>query len=525
MLGAQLTHHFVVSALVTAVVAMLVVWRYRVAVLKGMMRGDGMALPLPAPTLREGQRSHAAVGAGLAWERLCQWRIALAYFLTTFVCALPLALVYRYLSDPATTPAEYFAFTLIYSVACVPMIVAALALRLSATRVVGGLVLLIAMFLLVTVSAMFAQRALAGRPIGWQQWQVVPSLLKLALSELWQPALLWLLTWPKRLRGVVPITFAALLIFGLAPLLGLRMTTALGATQFATPLVLHLGLNGLFVLFALPVGWVAWQRLYQVARGYDAKRFSDTQLLARAWWVMLVATVGLTFITVMDQWAVMLTLCLAVALVFAPVNRWLLAATRPKQGQPAPRTLLLLRVFGYTARTERLFDRIGARWRLFGPVTMIAAPDVAARTIDPGDYLRWLTGRVDEMFVTSRADLDARLAALDLAPDPDGRYRVNEFCCRDNTWQATVVELIQRADAVVMDVRGVTRAHRGCEFELQQLAQRLARQRLVLVTDATTDRGVLEDAFDAGLSDVRVIDVKVTRDADAVFDALLAAAA
>jgi len=66
---------------------------------------------------------------------------------------------------------------------------------------------------------------------------------------------------------------------------------------------------------------------------------------------------------------------------------------------------------------------------------MIAAPDVAARTIDPGDYLRWLTGRADELFVTSRADLDARLDALDMTPDPDGRYRINEFCCRDNTWQ------------------------------------------------------------------------------------------
>ena len=115
----------------------------------------------------------------------------------------------------------------------------------------------------------------------------------------------------------------------------------------------------------------------------------------------------------------------------------------------------------------------GIDWR----VTMIAAPDVAARTIGPGDYLRWPTGRADELFVTSRADLAARLAALDMAPDPDGRYRVNAFCCRHNTWQATVVELMRRADVVLMDVRSLSRDRLGCEFELQQLAQRLPPHR------------------------------------------------
>ena len=193
------------------------------------------------------------------------------------------------------------------------------------------------------------------------------------------------------------------------------------------------------------------------------------------------------------------------------------------QTQPAP-TLLLLRVFGYTARTERLFDRVAARWRLIGPVTMIAAPDVTARTIDAGDYLRWLTGRVDELFVTSRPSLDAKLAGLDLNPDPDGRFRINEFCCRDSTWQATVVELMLRADAVVMDVRGITQARRGCEFELQQLAQRLPPQRLVLVVDETTDRAVLQAAFGPRLDEVRLVEVRRSREADRAFSALVDAA-
>lgn len=51
----------------------------------------------------------------------------------------------------------------------------------------------------------------------------------------------------------------------------------------------------------------------------------------------------------------------------------------------------------------------------------------------------------------------------------------------------------RRADVVIMAVRGITAARRGCEFELQQLVQRLPQQRLpqqrlVLVVDAQTRR-------------------------------------
>jgi hypothetical protein len=115
--------------------------------------------------------------------------------------------------------------------------------------------------------------------------------------------------------------------------------------------------------------------------------------------------------------------------------------------------------------------------------------------VDPEDFLRYLTGQLSSAFIQSRDDLDARLARFDREPDPDGRYRINEYCCRDNTWQATVVELMRRADAVVMDLRGVTVERRGCEFELQQLAERLSPEQIVLVVDGTTDRGMIESAM------------------------------
>jgi hypothetical protein len=182
-------------------------------------------------------------------------------------------------------------------------------------------------------------------------------------------------------------------------------------------------------------------------------------------------------------------------------------------------------VFGYRSRTERLFDRIGARWRYFGPVTMIAAPDVVARTIDPGDYLHYMLGTVDESFVRSAADLRRRLDTLDVQRDPDGRFRINEFCCAETTWQATVVELMHRADVVLMDLRGVTHEQHGCAYELQQLAARMAPERVVLVVDAATDRALVRASLGPAADAVRHFELEATRAAmtDGLFRQLVLA--
>lgn len=520
MAAAELNIHFLNSVVLTALVASFVLWRYRSAVLAGMMRGDATVVPLPA-TCERGGASLASGAAMLDRERMLGRRIALGYLLSALICSIPLAYGNLRLSAVEASPAHVLLLALAYSFACAPMIIVSLALP--PLRALAAVSLLAVLLTALAVTAVLAERTLSGRPLEMRHFELLPLFFATVVSELWMAAALWLLTWPARLRGVAPITFAALLVFGLAPFAGSRLTAALAATEAGTQLVYRLGLNGVFVLLALPAGWLAWKRLQRLARDYEAKRFSDAQLLSYTWWLMLVATVGLGLVTARGQALAVLGLCVGVALVFMPLNRWLLRRLGARLPAAPARTLLLLRKFGHTARTERLFDRIGARWRLLGPVTMIAAPDVVARTIDAGDYLRWLTGRIDELFVTSRAELDAKLGALDTAPDPDGRYRVNEFCCRDNTWQATVVELMQRADVVLMDVRGVTRERRGCEFELQQLAHRLPPQRLVLVVDAATDRTVLDSAFGPVLAGVRLVELRGWRAMARVFEQLCAA--
>jgi len=522
MHGGEPSVHFINSVLVTVVVALIVLWRYRLAILGGMMQGDGAVLPLP--TEKASAQKVLMAGNLFARERSMRQRIAAAWLLTTAVCGLPMAVLYMIAGEMSASPTYALALTCSYMIAALPMI--AVSLAWPPWRMVVAFVVMMLSFAALCLLAGIVERSLLGRPLSWKILGLVPLFFDIAWNQLWMAGLFWLMSWPSRLRGVVPITFAAVLVFAAAPFAGSRLTAVLAATEVGTPWVYTLGLNGVFMLIALPVGWLAWLRLRKLAADYEAKRFSDAQLLARTWWLMLVVTIGFDILAGRERPIFALLLVVGEIVLFPLVNhgvmRWL-GVAKLAAAKPAP-TLLLLRVFGYTARTERLFDRVASRWRLLGPVTTIAAPDVTASTIDAGDYLRWLTGRIDELFVTTRASLDHKLATLDLAPDPDGRFRIGEFCCRDSTWQATVVELMLRADAVIMDVRGISAGRLGCEFELEQLAKRLPPQRLVLVVDETTESKRLKALFGPTLDQVRVIDMRRRRDADRVFNALVDAA-
>ena len=174
----------------------------------------------------------------------------------------------------------------------------------------------------------------------------------------------------------------------------------------------------------------------------------------------------------------------------------------PIDGRTGARRLLLLRVFGFRRRTERLFDAVAERWRLSGSVQMIGGTDVAGRTLDPGDIVTFVGGGLRDQFVSDQAHLERRLADLDDARDPDGRFRVNEFLCHDDTWQGTLESLLLRSEVVLMDLRGFSQANSGCLYELGKLAEHRRLERTLFVVDGTTDvellRATLAQAAAAG---------------------------
>jgi hypothetical protein len=158
-------------------------------------------------------------------------------------------------------------------------------------------------------------------------------------------------------------------------------------------------------------------------------------------------------------------------------------------------------------------------------VQLIAGVDLAMRTVDPGDLLALLNGRLAELYVRAPQDVPQRIDRLDLQPDPDGRFRINEVYCHDSTWKPALEALLDASDTVLMDLRSFSANNAGCVFELEQIVRRLASDNIVLVCDKTTDlqllRQILGDAWAAARRDGRargtgrVSVVRVERDSRA----------
>ncbi len=158
--------------------------------------------------------------------------------------------------------------------------------------------------------------------------------------------------------------------------------------------------------------------------------------------------------------------------------------------------ILLLRPFALRRRSELLFDYLSRVWLPVGAVHMIAGPDLVTATVSPPEFLVFLSGRMSRRFIHDSADLGAHLSGLDLAPDPDGRYRVNQLFCRDNVWRDAMRGLAGVSTAVLMDLRGFTPVNRGCAYEIGELVRGVPLERVVFAVDETTDRSFLDALFE-----------------------------
>jgi hypothetical protein len=252
--------------------------------------------------------------------------------------------------------------------------------------------------------------------------------------------------------------------------------------------------NPWVILFAIPAAALvlgvlgASFMLSWIGLAYEQKVFSDAQFQVFCW-MITVAGVVICVGTIVRENAKLLD----------PMNLWLLSATGlalivywliTRYGiQPldSNKRLLVLRVFSKERRGERLLDELEYRWRFIGPIVLIGATDVAKRTIDPAKAANFLRRRMEDIFVPSVHVLHKRVAAMDETPDPDGRYRVNEFFCFDNTWREAVRLLLDSSDAIVLDLSEFTADRQGTTWELGQLRERGALPRTVFLVSEQTD--------------------------------------
>jgi hypothetical protein len=247
-----------------------------------------------------------------------------------------------------------------------------------------------------------------------------------------------------------------------------------------------------FVLITLMLGaalWCGWRTLLELARKYSSKRFSDMQLALGMYWALLTAFIVASALK--DQTYLALTgsspglVCVGIVLIWL-LWRWLQSmALRGvvRTAPPAAGALLFLRVFKPSARSELFADRFFAYWRFAGPVWMIAGPDLAGAYMEPTEFFAYIRRRLREHFVGDPREAAARVEALDNERDPDGRFRINELLCSNETWRPAVLRMAARADIILLDLREYSHQRKGTRFELTEILRRAPLQKVLLLID------------------------------------------
>ena len=297
-----------------------------------------------------------------------------------------------------------------------------------------------------------------------------------------------------RIRAIAPYLLPPFLVLSAASVIGLGMLFAGVTSQpgWLAPLVSGLGTYGTLAVFVLlpwvVLAWPVYALVRRLVEAYRAKRFSDLGYLFATYWFAALFLNALTGLEGTGPGALIQLLAWGwIPLGWIWLRRWL-------QPRVPPPTLLVLRVFQRDAQVERLFDKVIERWRQTGNTVLIAGTDVVSRTLEPDELFAYLNGRLAERFVSNEAEVSERLAALDLAPDPDGRYRVNECYCFDTTWQTMLAGLVRKSDLALMDLRGFKATNAGCIHELKALARAPDLQRVIVLYDRHTERPVAEAA-------------------------------
>ena len=253
-----------------------------------------------------------------------------------------------------------------------------------------------------------------------------------------------------------------------------------------------LGIALLLLMPAVAI-WCAWRALMTLSSRYAAKRFSDIQLALATFWVVL--TMFLVASILRDPVVLVTTQFQTAWIVSSLVITWFLwrwlqaSALRAvvRTAAPSIGPLLFLRVFKPSGRSQAFTDRFFAYWRFAAPVWMIAGPDLAAAYMEPDEFFRYVRGRLREHFVIDPAEAQARVAALDRLRDPDGRFRVTEVYCTADTWQPAVLEMLEGAGVILLDLREYGATRKGTRYELREVLRRAPLEKVIMLVGSGDD--------------------------------------
>ena len=486
-----------VSLPITAMLSVAVLWHYRRAVLRSMLgtaqRTPGDVAPVVAPEFppipaattapidergirfetvdRQSPLPHVEADGLLARGRRARRRAAAVYAIAGMVHAAIATAVFFLLNDLEFLPVRTMSVWFLFAWPVVPTLVL-VAVGNRFLKWLGP-----AAFL--AISWLLSPLPFADFAFIWALYMALPTVF-------------WLVLGNRHLRAVGPILLGLvfLVVTGAFTALWLGLWILLKSGNLdAWPMALAIALAVM-----AGFGAAAWRFLRWIAGRYQRRQVSDQGLLLDAWWLLFTLN-QCVFLFISAGFVGLLGL-----LAFA--GYWLVVTLgfRPIQMEASrypPVRLLLLRVFGFRARSEHLLAELAQQWRYVGNVHLIAAPDLASATLEPHEFLDYARGRLDRAFIKGPEDLDDRLRQVDESPDPDGRFRVQDYYCHDDTWRMTLKRLAVHSDAVLMDLRGFGPNNQGCTYELYQLVDLVPLSRVILTVDRTTDETFLHTVLQA----------------------------
>ena len=325
------------------------------------------------------------------------------------------------------------------------------------------------------------------------------SVTPQGMAKLWlvvnaPPTLLVIISFNRWVRAVAPLMLA-LVAAAVTGVLAVYFATfskqgADVVVQFATTWQLPIQWLLLLILaVTLAVfGTLGWWVMRRIARTYHLGRISDQDLLLGAVWALFAASFTMWLVIDNTAWIAVLPL----ALVTAGMAARLVHSVRGKQ-QSAPHGLTFLRVFSLGTRSQRVFNALAKHWRYVGSVQLITGPDLATSTVQPHQFLDFLSGHLRRHFVADASSLHRSLAERDRGADPDGRYRINNFFCYEDSWKAALPQLVRAGDTVLLDLRSFSTDNAGCTHELQFLVSDVPYRCCLLLVDRTTDERLVDD--------------------------------
>ena len=472
MLPGKIFTILILATVFASLGAWLVGWRYRAAMQRLMQAPVDAPAAVTAVAAPPAKSPAAAVS--LADNRHAYRRLILGFLALTLLIALTRTVITQWISDGPITVKTVATLGAAYAWPVLPVL--AVIGRWSRWRFVGAMLLWF-----VAAVALLSWRTTEAvsflQVLQWMSFDIGLPLIVVTLLCLGSTS-----------RAIAPWLAPQFVLLLWASQAGIDLLAAAvnADSAIARGIVGQLGAIGALLASFLVPWLVAWWPARALSRWlaglYSRRRISELFYLFTAVWVITLATPALGAIADLGWGALIVFL----PLLWIPAGAALMQhLARPAPGRPP--TLLVLRVFRQDANVQALFDRVIERWRLSGNTVLIAGTDLADRTIDAEDIFTFIDGRLGERFIRHPGDLDARLAAFEWQTDVEGRHRVNECYCHDSTWQQALDRLVATSDVVLMDLRNFQDRNAGCKHELGVLASTPGLQRVVLLTNASTD--------------------------------------